>query len=192
MEPVEPGRGQEHPRSRGENSGRTSFIQPVIGTSPLARGKRCGRCRAGRRCRNIPARAGKTRNLAKKSSASSEHPRSRGENEPIWELMQGQFGTSPLARGKHLVTYSVRASVGNIPARAGKTAGGWVGVVLSREHPRSRGENAVMSVEVTVEAGTSPLARGKHLLTSRVRSPVKNFISLSSTCTSGATPLGWI
>ena len=49
-----------HPRSRGENSSRTSALVPLLGSSPLTRGKPvpCDRGEAGDGL--IPAHAGKT------------------------------------------------------------------------------------------------------------------------------------
>ena len=51
---------------------------------------------------------------------------------------------------------------GLIPARAGKTFDSFVGSLSLWAHPRSRGENAVLRRLSGVEAGSSPLARGKH------------------------------
>ena len=51
-----------HPRSRGENSSSTPKKFPSKGSSPLTRGKRFARGRAGNLPRLIPAHAGKTPN----------------------------------------------------------------------------------------------------------------------------------
>ena len=71
------------------------------------------------------------------------------------------MGSSPLTRGKQSRSYSARRDTGLIPAHAGKTVlcvtlfkGGWA-------HPRSRGENVVLTCTHTQRAGSSPLTRGK-------------------------------
>ena len=48
-----------------------------------------------------------------------------------------------------------------IPAHAGKTALSNIASVLAEAHPRSRGENPVLSGTMPVNAGSSPLTRGK-------------------------------
>ena len=72
-----------------------------------------------------------------------------------------RMGSSPLTRGKRAVALSRRASTGLIPAHAGKTA---VRLMLRRNrwaHPRSRGENYVITRDSGKPAGSSPLTRGK-------------------------------
>ena len=49
-----------HPRSRGENRAAISRTSPASGSSPLTRGKRCGRRPSAAPSRLIPAHAGKT------------------------------------------------------------------------------------------------------------------------------------
>ena len=76
------------------------------------------------------------------------HPRSRGENESILEACLEAVGSSPLTRGKLADTLDKETGAGLIPAHAGKTMvarvrrGGW------RAHPRSRGENAHLRVNI--------------------------------------------
>ena len=90
-----------HPRSRGENHIRRNYTP--------------------RWCRLIPAHAGKTRRLVCLAVRARAHPRSRGENGAGAVTGAGAGGSSPLTRGKRSVTISATASVGLIPAHAGKT-----------------------------------------------------------------------
>ena len=133
----------------------------VAGSSPLTRGKRCvGRGRT-RRCRLIPAHAGKTSAISRVACADRAHPRSRGEN--TWLLPRGQRarGSSPLTRGKLRVQQGVDAAVRLIPAHAGKTRQGRESVGNPKAHPRSRGENTVSARSPALATGSSPLTRGK-------------------------------
>ena len=52
-----------HPRSRGENQGRSLMFPKRVGSSPLTRGKRCGHGVSFLWLRLIPAHAGKTRSV---------------------------------------------------------------------------------------------------------------------------------
>ena len=51
--------------------------------------------------------------------------------------------------------------LGLIPAHAGKTISSWSFLLDEAAHPRSRGENAIMTVISGALTGSSPLTRGK-------------------------------
>ena len=89
-----------HPRSRGENLESYNQKTPVVGSSPLARGK----LELGPQPDDvpglIPARAGKTPSSASRRWAVPAHPRSRGENAGAQIKVTAVDGSSPLARGK--------------------------------------------------------------------------------------------
>ena len=93
-------------------------------------------------------------------SASQDHPRSRGVyvknggGRPV-----GQ-GSSPLARGLHSTHREIWLGAGIIPARAGFTSSLLPGIVLTWDHPRSRGVYHAPSSRASDFAGSSPLARG--------------------------------
>ena len=89
----------------------------------------------------------------------------RGENHPIKFPAFLNGGTSPRARGKHFEGLVYINFDRNIPACAGKTATDDVLCYVVEEHPRVRGENFYANNENAYDAGTSPRARGKHLLT---------------------------
>ena len=70
-------------------------------------------------------------------------------------------GSSPLTRGKHCEEVPDRLGAGIIPAHAGKTPPTKNSDNPSWDHPRSRGENGVKSVSLSLRLGSSPLTRGK-------------------------------
>ena len=70
-----------HPHSRGENSCSLMWSLPVVGSSPLTRGKRGARQRTRRLSGLIPTHAGKTTARISARPASQAHPHSRGENQ---------------------------------------------------------------------------------------------------------------
>ena len=115
------GRWRAHPRSRGENSMRSSAASLRVGSSPLTRGKQC-ETRHTHMCTGlIPAHAGKTAVMSLWDYMTWAHPRSRGENLSFTFLCLLFPGSSPLTRGKPAgrdVCVNVR---GLIPAHAGKT-----------------------------------------------------------------------
>ena len=74
-------------------------------------------------------------------------------------------GSSPLARGTRGSARGFTADLGLIPARAGNTGGPDSTRTPSRAHPRSRGEHLSSAMGELAGWGSSPLARGTHLLT---------------------------
>ena len=133
----------------------------MTGSSPLTRGKRAPRRRRGHGEGLIPAHAGKTTSIPPCSRTTRAHPRSRGENGANSSTPPLQRGSSPLTRGKHASLYPVRGCERLIPAHAGKTMRSNRNMRMRRAHPRSRGENPLMSVTMIASAGSSPLTRGK-------------------------------
>ena len=93
------------------------------------------------------------------------HPRSRGENDAFFARFVIEAGSSPLTRGKHRVREHGLGCARLIPAHAGKTACDATSTTTARAHPRSRGENWLAGEAWALEAGSSPLTRGKHFLT---------------------------
>ena len=71
--------------------------------------------------RNIPAYAGKTREIEEEKKPNAEHPRVCGENCLKRMTLCKACGTSPLMRGKPVAPYRNWGGVRNIPAYAGKT-----------------------------------------------------------------------
>ena len=135
-------------------------LVPQVGSSPLARGAHSVRVHRSGALRLIPARAGSTMYRFVIASLLGAHPRSRGEHAKPAVVGDFSQGSSPLARGARGPGPRGRGRVRLIPARAGST-----GLRPSRSrpapaHPRSRGEHEIRSSSSSVQAGSSPLARG--------------------------------
>ena len=153
-----------HPRSRGENDLVAEFLTARPGSSPLTRGKRPGVRRLLRRPGLIPAHAGKTATSLSSYQAIRAHPRSRGENAGLLAEAFARAGSSPLTRGKLVVSRLQRLVDGLIPAHAGKTRVSRLSQRFRGAHPRSRGENTPVSTCIISPRGSSPLTRGKPCL----------------------------
>ena len=109
----------------------------------------------------IPAHAGKTVSASRERTLPRAHPRSRGENFLGGSPFLGDAGSSPLTRGKPVEAELRVADRGLIPAHAGKTQPEGSRKMITRAHPRSRGENTFPAVDAITRAGSSPLTRGK-------------------------------
>ena len=149
-----------HPRSRGEHLSIGTGATCAPGSSPLARGTLDAalRHRPGRRF--IPARAGNTRQGGPRFSASTVHPRSRGEHWLDLQALVDDCGSSPLARGTPAASIPSSRPHRFIPARAGNTSTAWRASGRPTVHPRSRGEHTLRTQVSSSGAGSSPLARG--------------------------------
>ena len=159
-----------HPHSRGENTVSGAHPRRGPGSSPLTRGKQCIVCRHFALCGLIPTHAGKTVVAETVNAALTAHPHSRGENCIIACIANGQVGSSPLTRGKHMHTRTQTRTHRLIPTHAGKTgpnAGVWS---VSWAHPHSRGENCKGIDRAGRDNGSSPLTRGKHYPHPKTRS----------------------
>ena len=154
-------RSTAHPRSRGENLPASWSMLVPPGSSPLTRGKHRKISGRDTRVRLIPAHAGKTAVLPRKSWCHRAHPRSRGENARAAGETTFHAGSSPLTRGKHPHRQAIGGPHGLIPAHAGKT--GYDAAISARiwAHPRSRGENRDGEGFAAGFQGSSPLTRGK-------------------------------
>ena len=150
-----------HPRSRGENLQACVLSEDRHGSSPLTRGKPVPVVVGVEQLGLIPAHAGKTIDAAPARLVSAAHPRSRGENRDIMREMPADHGSSPLTRGKPDVACVVSDPQRLIPAHAGKTSLSATGLDGVEAHPRSRGENSLLTPMLSDKYGSSPLTRGK-------------------------------
>ena len=131
----------DHPRMRGEDSGRVMASSTTIGSPPHARGRptsaRCPTWAPG----ITPACAGKT-----------QHGHI---------VSDGDEGSPPHARGRLCLTQVDGDKTRITPACAGKT---WISRpswFISSDHPRMRGEDATPCVAVWNSPGSPPHARGR-------------------------------
>ncbi len=103
-----------HPRSRGENRWLRPAVSKGAGSSPLTRGKHQAARSPWVSMGLIPAHAGKTPPGSMPRRASWAHPRSRGENFLSAGAVRFRAGSSPLTRGKHFLTCTFIAQIGQI------------------------------------------------------------------------------
>ena len=130
------------------------------GSSPRARGTARARRPDRARRRFIPARAGNGSASATRPSASTVHPRARGERRHRQSPFSWTAGSSPRARGTVRMK-PLAINLGRfIPARAGNGSSPAPGPERSPVHPRARGERAVEQSLFKVCHGSSPRARG--------------------------------
>ena len=119
--PFNGGTRPDHPRACGENFP-VHFDAPAVkGSPPRVRGKpiqaRVVECKN----RITPARAGKTRPGALRSTPYSDHPRACGENSPTRTPVYSVIGSPPRVRGKLDDIKGLAVDERITPARAGKT-----------------------------------------------------------------------
>ncbi len=155
-----------HPRWRGEYDNRFTCSLRAGGSSPLARGILARSARPARARRFIPAGAGNTCSIWLMLCSETVHPRWRGEYiEPIFDA-DSSVGSSPLARGIHVIGDVHRQSRRFIPAGAGNTRDRRCSSPESSVHPRWRGEYPFSPRLILLNDGSSPLARGilQHLV----------------------------
>ena len=89
-----------------------------------------------------------------------DHPRSRGEYSPAFEVDCAALGSSPLSRGIRRRGGLRGCGGGIIPALAGNTRRNLETKSSARDHPRSRGEYPETSSKPGCQHGSSPLSRG--------------------------------
>ena len=173
-----------HPRSRGENTPAARLPATSTGSSPLTRGKLQRQGQTHPVVGLIPAHAGKTSIGCVPLTIPWAHPRSRGENVLRLPVGLHPAGSSPLTRGKPKTGATLDGIGGLIPAHAGKTDSGKRSWIISRAHPRSRGENRNDSVRALGVAGSSPLTRGKHFLTCAFIAQIGQILESRELCAS--------
>ena len=84
-----------------------------------------------------------------------------GENKHTTLCRSSRRGSSPRVRGKRHSRVKQLASLGLIPACAGKTQARKRACAISRAHPRVCGENLLLRESDRAKRGSSPRVRGK-------------------------------
>ena len=130
----------DHPRIRGEHYRHLSYKESQAGSSPHTRGALRNDERRLRPSRIIPAYAGSTSRSGSWSTASTDHPRIRGEH---------------LADPQN-ACYGERI----IPAYAGSTLDSVPAELPCWDHPRIRGEHSSAMRTCVPTPGSSPHTRG--------------------------------
>ena len=132
---------RDHPRMRGEHNAYIVNVQPFLGSSPHARGARAERLLREAPGGIIPACAGSTYEVSNLGRVRRDHPRMRGEYSFQAHAGARKGGSSPHARGAHVVAHREGEHVGIIPACAGSTQPPPPPTSLAWDHPRMRGEH---------------------------------------------------
>ena len=177
-------RPRDHPRVHGEHISSVALATATSGSSPRTRGAPdqsgsgvvpariipayAGSTRwcSGWRCVRvgiIPAYAGSTRTGRCPATASTDHPRVRGEHRCPTGEPTCTTGSSPRTRGA-LTGRSLRVVDGRIiPAYAGSTVDGAPRRSPRPDHPRVRGEHRTISASSVTNSGSSPRTRGARI-----------------------------
>ena len=106
---------------RGEHQLGTRMAKEVGGSSPHARGALDGGTETYEQAGIIPACAGSTPAATSMDPAGRDHPRMRGEHCKASRQFDQCVGSSPHARGAHVVHHVPPNLAGIIPACAGST-----------------------------------------------------------------------
>ena len=131
---------RDHPRLRGEQACQKWEGEPKMGSPPLARGTEIPPRAFRARRRITPACAGNSSHLYRSRRNGGDHPRLRGEQVYPTPAIPARGGSPPLARGTALDKLKPSWRTRITPACAGNS-NGKIGVfLLSRDHPRLRGE----------------------------------------------------
>jgi len=149
-----------HPRSCGEQDLAKRKPTGANGSSPLVRGTGPRVARRKKSTRFIPARAGNSNRPVARYSESSVHPRSCGEQSALSTITCSASGSSPLVRGTAFQHCRKGLVSGFIPARAGNRFAASCTSRCFPVHPRSCGEQSILSLRRASDSGSSPLVRG--------------------------------
>ncbi len=167
-----------HPRRRGEHKLASLQSTQYLGSSPQARGALGGYEPSRGREGLIPAGAGSTSPYLGHLRHSRAHPRRRGEHQLWIARSTDSGGSSPQARGARVVRLAEILTRRLIPAGAGSTVLAHIVRMVLGAHPRRRGEHGSGSGPPEGVVGSSPQARGAHLLTSMFSAGRAGFHSL--------------
>ena len=94
---------------------------------------------------------------------SRAYPRERGGNFRPPDMLRGDAGLSPRARGKHCENLRQSLPDGPIPASAGETLCAGYFRQCAGAYPRERGGNIDAEKPLAQSKGLSPRARGKRM-----------------------------
>ena len=153
-----------HPRLRGADRRPGCAVIARVGSSPLTRGGRIHLRLNLQRFRLIPAYAGRTTKGPGNNSWKGAHPRLRGADFPTMVAATVSRGSSPLTRGGRATLHTLIASIGLIPAYAGRTPRPLRRGRHAGAHPRLRGADSCLQPHYMPPRGSSPLTRGGQIL----------------------------
>ena len=151
---------RDHPRLRGEYGRLPVPLIVPVGSPPLARGIRIQEDAMVKATRITPACAGNTPAPSLLPLPPEDHPRLRGEYQPVSNQHPPRPGSPPLARGIHALRIITRDDVRITPACAGNTPTRSNCSGYLEDHPRLRGEYKPLNQDRLKIRGSPPLARG--------------------------------
>ncbi len=146
---------------RGEKLFHSQSCVWMVGSPPHARGKAVTTSSAVFLLRITPACAGKSFHQLNFRLIRQDHPRMRGEKLIAVVFVGVCLGSPPHARGKDTSYHYGRSCAGITPACAGKRNPVQQFAFFRTDHPRMRGEKAVIGVIGGFIVGSPPHARGK-------------------------------
>ena len=112
---------KDHPRLRGDHSGKQQDYGEALGSPPLAQGPLGLGCDQPVGDGITPAYAGTTDWGVRLRRSFTDHPRLRGDHSGPHRGQRGQLGSPPLTRGPLIFYFHVLQYVGITPAYAGTT-----------------------------------------------------------------------
>ena len=150
----------DHPRLRGEQNGYTQQLRLPRGSPPLARGTVIKLYLMIYAAGITPACAGNSAKDGRNIGPKMDHPRLRGEQATGRNYDERDKGSPPLARGTVLGGFRHGAALRITPACAGNSTSSQSTCISVGDHPRLRGEQAMMDMSIEDITGSPPLARG--------------------------------
>src|SRR5690606_8556484 len=135
------------------------------GSPPRARGAPCGPSADVGDSGITPACAGSTTTLEDELTATTDHPRVRGEHLDRAIRLPCHLGSPPRPRGAPLGRTLIDFSVGITPACAGSTVASRTVRDGNGDHPRVRGEHPALLKKLMTAFGSPPRARGAPVAT---------------------------
>jgi len=150
----------DHPRLRGEHIDPYRRRLRSLGSPPPARGALVWCSRGGARPRITPACAGSTESSHTAACHHPDHPRLRGEHEPMGTQPATAGGSPPPARGARIEGDWPAGRSRITPACAGSTAANRPLPCPTTDHPRLRGEHEHIVETDHPCRGSPPPARG--------------------------------
>ena len=156
------GRPRDHPRVCGEHMREMERAGESPGSSPRMRGTLTVIIVVNIGAGIIPAYAGNTKPVLRTPRGIWDHPRVCGEHLLIMTNQRKHDGSSPRMRGTLLYLRYGNGVIGIIPAYAGNTAAGSIGLSGARDHPRVCGEHFLLISACSAALGSSPRMRGTH------------------------------
>ncbi len=131
-----------------------------MGSPPPARGARQWEQYSNADIRITPACAGSTGEVQERGENHKDHPRLRGEHDPVDNTYNFDMGSPPPARGAPGNTGRTTSSSRITPACAGSTPAPVLATWPRRDHPRLRGEHLSIKEVFLRLQGSPPPARG--------------------------------